>query len=1471
MHNHLVVGVLVSRALGKGDVVLNRTLAYACHSAGCPDVGNLAVNKTVARYRHVRIGVLEAVVDPGTRVACELDRTLGDLVALLDGTGIITDTLDGQRNLTGVLSVGGVLDGVVDVLDQNRVAILDDRFELLVGTVVHNVLETGNLEAVQALAIDGQRAEDRLDLVVVGARAVLELVVEPVLVIAGQDVLAVVPGVVLAHVLTLGKAFATHGNAAPRDGLAVVVLVAGIGGQRDLALGDGQLAVLLDLEHHVAVVRIRARKVLGSKAHVVATGVGALDLCRATVLYIRDVALAERGALGQRNGITGDRVRLAVVLNRVGLALDGHDDLVGIRVDGERGRRELGHDVLAVRGNRVLSTAAERDLIFVRTGVGGRAAGLDAGERSRVLARGVARLDRLRLAVIGSRCVVSRERHVFVVVDVDDVLAGVEHGLAVLQRLDGVAVELLELDRCGVAYVIRLVGELGGVDQLAGVLVAPEIVDLDRRRLFGPRGRDGHVVVGHGELSAALDGLFAIEPLDLPTRKVIALARRLGENGVLAALVDLIGGRGAGAQATAVEVVDHLAAGNVLGVEVDVGLLNRVGQAHGLGQRLIGAPRGERIGNAADRLGRRVFGGKVAHQIGNVNNVAFLSRRRGGDRHKAGLTRVGGIVDVVGNGIEALALDNDLAVDVVVPVPVVTGELVGNERDGLDVLVANGHAGQLFLDHGLVLLKDIAPVIGATRDGERSARAAVGPRDHTVGGIVALGVAVIVRQVLGRNAREIDLAFAEILPAALERVEAHGRIVEVVELGIVRRGGHMRDRHVVRVGEDRLAVFTRPGDGYRGGTLSHAGDLAVLIDRQHLLVARRPCIRAVVLGRRERGGQIDRVELLHGIGTVEGELVGNIVILVRDHNGPLARKIGPAGVGDHLDRVGSGALEGVRGVAGHVGGVALGLNVVLVAEVDAIFVVLKNVGAVHIGRDLFVRIGIVERRHPVVLLVGRERRGLAHVERALGDGHLERIGVGVVGVAGPDMDGRRVAVEIPAGISGDRKARVARHEIVRTDAALAVTLDLPADDGGIRIGGEGGGIAELHGGGTGDLEVRVGDFDRKRQGRDLDLLPAGVRAALPHLVGENRCAGGLCLELCVSQSVVRAAPLAQHGNGALARRPVMTIEPIGVALERDLLGLAGEQVVAAHVFLIDRGLVGPIIEAGDGDGAVGGHGVLGLRGLERDGGASDKVRSGNRVDTVRILELALGTVDDKLYGLEAVAVIGFGLERHVFAGGNRHLSGGGGDLLAGIDQVAVAKAQSKINLGCNLLSLSLRLLFLSGLLVLLRLLRLFARGLLIRRSRLGRGVRGGALLGGVPGIIRRGNLGRIDRLFLCGLGDNPGLLQLLGDSRRRHARKQHRCRGQHGHRPDAERARLAQHGLHGLYRLAVKAIVLTHIHHSSMSTRGEQMVLTAFSLRRPKSTRITRMIQNEYTSKSTLALTENTVNGLIINPLRQVG
>ena len=246
---------------------------------------------------------------------------------------------------------------------------------------------------------------------------------------------------------------------------------------------------------------------------------------------------------------------------------------------------------------------------------------------------------------------------------------------------------------------------------------------------------------------------------------------------------------------------------------------------------------------------------------------------------------------------------------------IVVRELERHQRDGLDVLVAHGHVRELILDHGLVLLDDIVPVVGAARDGKRGSCAAVGPRDHAVLSVVALGGSVIERELPVLDAGKTDLAPAEPLPAALERVEAHGRIVEVVELGIVRRGSHMRDRHVVRVGEDRLAVFARPGDGYRGGALGHTGDLAVLIDRQHLFVARRPCIRAIVLGRRERGGQIDRVELLNGIGTVEGELVGNIVILVRNHDGLLARKVGPAGVGDHLDRIGSSALEGVRGVA----------------------------------------------------------------------------------------------------------------------------------------------------------------------------------------------------------------------------------------------------------------------------------------------------------------------------------------------------------------------------------------------------------------------------------------------------------------------------------------------------------------------------------------------------------------------------
>ena len=217
----------------------------------------------------------------GKRTVLSLDLELARHV-VAGGIGHLGSSRNLVRVLTGVMP-GHALGFQAGDMERNALdlkGILLKTAQCLLMSIVFTLVALGldgqlELLVVSAL-VDREFAIDLGDLVVIRVGILLERVVERVRVLAREDVVVVIPGVVLADVLALGKTVARDGHAAAGQGLAIILLVAGIGRQRHLALLDRQFAILLDDEPYVAEVLIGVAEILGLEAHGVLAGVGTL-------------------------------------------------------------------------------------------------------------------------------------------------------------------------------------------------------------------------------------------------------------------------------------------------------------------------------------------------------------------------------------------------------------------------------------------------------------------------------------------------------------------------------------------------------------------------------------------------------------------------------------------------------------------------------------------------------------------------------------------------------------------------------------------------------------------------------------------------------------------------------------------------------------------------------------------------------------------------------------------------------------------------------------------------------------------------------------------------------------------------------------------------------------------------------------------------------------------------------------------
>ena len=293
--------------------------------------------------------------------------------------------------------------------------------------------------------------------------------------------------------------------------LAVVDPGGVLGLDNQHALRDIEAAVL-HLEADVREVLAGVVEVARLEAHGVAARVGARCLRRARE---RDVARVEAGGgVGARgaadhigDGIALDAVLRAVVLPAARIALDFDDNLLGACADHKLAVIRFRNDVLAIGAHRTDRSRSKGIRIIARVGALATKK-CDVRERGLRNIAGVA-FDELLLARVFPRCRIRRERHILVVVDVDD----------------GAAVEL---DSCSCRLTRYCSVSVDGLREVGGCNLAP------------PRGAQrlgvGNLLLGAVEVIVHLivsSVLFIVEDdlgrLTFDERRFPRRLRRIGQ------------------------------------------------------------------------------------------------------------------------------------------------------------------------------------------------------------------------------------------------------------------------------------------------------------------------------------------------------------------------------------------------------------------------------------------------------------------------------------------------------------------------------------------------------------------------------------------------------------------------------------------------------------------------------------------------------------------------------------------------------------------------------------------------------------------------------------------------------------------------------------------------------------------------------------------------------------------------------
>ncbi len=382
------------------------------------------------------------------------------------------------------------------------------------------------------------------------------------------------------------------------------------------------------------------------------------------------------------------------------------------------------------------------------------------------------------------------------------------------------------------------------------------IVDGQIEGRLLPLGGEGHVFGGHGE-GACLDLVLG------DIRRSPALEGIAGQGGLLGndahngAFVLPEGGLTL-VPLTAVQIVGHVVARHVLGVEGGI-RVQGIGEGHlAAGAGIVGVPAVEGVGHAVSVFFG--FGQIVERELAGIGGSARLVVL-GGLLHVAGITRVPQLVHC---GVNALRLDFHGAVHVLIGVGgVILGNLEGMDMDVLHVIFRNGHAKVLF-HFGLVGVEDSGPM--GIAPGDIAVLIPGRPADDTAGNAVAVLLAV-----LPLGAGHIDGTGAQrSAPTGGIGVGISIGVNQVIEQCTVRkafRGSYgdlvgLRNARSVLSGH-RIADFRLAG--------SHCGHEAGLVHGENFLTAALPDRTGHVrIVRLNGGSQLGSGESGHGVRTGQG-------------------------------------------------------------------------------------------------------------------------------------------------------------------------------------------------------------------------------------------------------------------------------------------------------------------------------------------------------------------------------------------------------------------------------------------------------------------------------------------------------------------------------------------------------------------------------------------------------------------------
>ena len=206
--------------------------------------------------------------------------------------------------------------------------------------------------------------------------------------------------------------------------------------------------------------------------------------------------------------------------------------------------------------------------------------------------------------------------------------------------------------------------------------------------ILHPLGCEGNIVTRHGEAGAAAVGFFSAAGGQIRSRPaeepVAGLCGCLGKNGDSCFLILRVG-IPVIAPGTAVQVIVHIIARDILGIEVHIAVGNGIGERHlAAGAILVGVPAVEGIGNVAYLLRR----GKIAdysevRRLGGVVLVVVLSC------FPFIAAGTAGIPQPVGSGVDILCPNFNGAVHMVT---FVLGNLIGMQDNCFYIFLGYRHS-----------------------------------------------------------------------------------------------------------------------------------------------------------------------------------------------------------------------------------------------------------------------------------------------------------------------------------------------------------------------------------------------------------------------------------------------------------------------------------------------------------------------------------------------------------------------------------------------------------------------------------------------------------------------------------------------------------------------------------------------------------------------------------------------------------